>query len=107
MVHSKTYSTFPRGIERKKLLPWSSERRRVRPIRHSHGELKDAVVQYMIVERFYQSKTYSTFPRGIESPYFFPPLVFYYLAGKTYSTFPRGIESLLRRLNCDFLYADK
>ena len=38
----------------------------VRPIRHSHGELKGTVINSRKC-RLGLSKTYSTFPRGIES----------------------------------------
>ena len=115
---SKTYSTFPRGIERyhffERLIV---VRFCVRPIRHSHGELKveflnplinffpssvrpirhsHGELKVMFRVKFtiweYISKTYSTFPRGIERSTARELIVYGGAAGKTYSTFPRGIE---------------
>ena len=70
----------------------------VRPIRHSHGELKDKNVANEFSSYIQYRKTYSTFPRGIER---FDILHIDLLGdmGKTYSTFPRGIESELFRVD--------
>ena len=63
---SKTYSTFPRGIE-SLIGSWIMKLAgyEVRPIRHSHGELKE-ICKNKINNSIRFSKTYSTFPRGIE-----------------------------------------
>ena len=65
---SKTYSTFPRGIESSLYFYiFGKIGNIVRPIRHSHGELKEATHPAPLVLTSQESKTYSTFPRGIES----------------------------------------
>ena len=74
---SKTYSTFPRGIESQRTI-------------------------VLELQGLANSKTYSTFPRGIERN---PEELLMLLesGSKTYSTFPRGIESLASGLalaNC-------
>ena len=88
----KTYSTFPRGIESNRRdsapyiikasvrpirhshgelkatisLPCEDEYNIVRPIRHSHGELKAGSGGKLMISTAVSGKTYSTFPRGIE-----------------------------------------
>ena len=48
----KTYSTFPRGIESVPHRPQNKNQSpKVRPIRHSHGELKDLHSVWDIVDR--------------------------------------------------------
>ncbi len=75
----KTYSTFPRGIESEANNIFNTYHNGVRPIRHSHGELKEERGGRPYELNPAPSKTYSTFPRGIESRVVQPSTTTYFL----------------------------
>ena len=96
--NSKTYSTFPRGIESNQYSTYRIDLLFVRPIRHSHGELKAGTISHGLPDTAVRPIRHSHGElKGephritVKCP----------LTSKTYSTFPRGIE---RKLNLPHLY---